>query len=77
MTYGQIAPDSRAPPSRGSRDAWMNILLRECEVLFEERVDYRIRDWAAHEVMVNASNLFHDFRDDMAFLYEGDKAVGK
>ena len=54
----------------------MAILLRECAVLFGEGVDYRIRDWAVQEVMVNASNLFFDFRDDMEGLYEGVKAEG-
>lgn len=57
-------------------DAWMAILLRECEVLFEEGIDYRIRDWAVREVMVHASNLFYDFKNVMECLYEGAKVKG-
>jgi|GEM_PF-6876957 len=57
-------------------DAWMAILLRDCAVLFEASTDYRIRDWAVHEVKANASNFFQDFQDEMEFLYEGADSKG-
>ncbi len=57
-------------------DAWMAILLRECEVLFSEKTDYRLRDWAVYEVMANASNFFSYFRDEMEFLDAGGRLEG-